>query len=103
MITVETLQQAKEALSSKERVLVVFVARWCPPCRMLNLNLEEFHEQNPEIKIYKIDAITFKELALEYNATAVPVTFVVENGLIVGTHKGYLDVEGFTDLYNNKE
>lgn len=103
MITVDSLQQAQEALASIERVLVVFVARWCPPCRMLNLNLIEFHEQNPEIKIYKVDAMTYKELALELDATAVPVTFVIENGCIVKSHKGYLDVEGFANLYYNKE
>ena len=103
MITVDTLQQAQEALASIERSFVIFVAKWCPPCRMLNLNLEEFHEQNPEIKIFKIDALAFKDLALELDATSVPVTFVIDKGCIVKTHKGYLDVEGFADLYYNKE
>lgn len=103
MVVIDSLQHAKEALTSEERVLVIFVARWCPPCRMVNLNLEDFHEHNPEVKIYKIDALTFKELALEYNATSVPVTFVVDKGCIVKSHKGYLDVDGFTDLYYNEE
>lgn len=103
MITVETIELAREALTTSKRSLVVFVARWCPLCKILSLNLEEFNYQNPDVPIYKIDSLNFKELAIEYNATAVPVTFVIDKGFIVKTHQGYLEVDDLKELYYNKE
>lgn len=103
MIIVETLEQAHEVLSSPEKTFVCFMARWCPPCRMINLSFEEFSSDNPEARIYKIDVHEFKELAQDLNASSVPVTLLVENGQIVSSHNGFLDPSELTKIYYNKE
>lgn len=103
MILVETLEQAHEVLSSTEKTIVCFMARWCPPCRMINLSFEEFCDENPSARIYKIDVHEFKELANEMSASSVPVTFVVENGQVVSSHNGFLDPTELAKIYYNKE
>lgn len=103
MIVVETLEQAQEVLSSTEKTIVCFMARWCPPCRMINLSFEEFSGDYPNARIYKIDVHEFKELANDMNASSVPVTFIVENGQIVSSHNGFLDSAELAKLYYNKE
>jgi thiol-disulfide isomerase/thioredoxin len=103
MIVVETLEQAQSVLSSIDRVIVCFMARWCPPCRMINLSLEEFSTSNSNVPIYKIDVHEFKELAQNMKATSVPVTLIIEKGQIVSSRNGYLDANELTKIYYNKE
>ncbi len=100
MIIVESLEQAREALSSKEKTMICFMARWCPPCRMINLSFEQFEEENPDAKIYKIDVNEYRDLAKELEAVSVPVTLFVNNGHIVSTHKGFLEAAELTKIYN---
>ena len=103
MKIIETIEEAKECLASNDKALVSFMARWCPPCRMINLTFEAFEEENTDVKIYKIDVHQFKELSEEYQATSVPVTFIVENGHIVKSIKGFVEVEDLTKIYYDKE
>lgn len=103
MKVIESLTDANNALSSIDRSLVCFTARWCPPCRMINLAIESFEEEHVDANIYKIDVHQFKELAEELNATAVPVTFVVENGHIVKSIKGFIDSDDLAKIYYEKE
>lgn len=103
MEIIESLEEANKVLTSDERVLVCFMARWCPPCRMINLSFERFEEEHSDARIFKIDVNQFKDLAFSLNATGVPVTFVVENGTIVSTHNGFMDSDEITRIYYNKE
>lgn len=103
MIVVETLEQAHEVLSSTDKTIVCFMARWCPPCRMISLSFEEFSHDNPDARIYKIDVHEFKDLASDLNASSVPVTFVVEKGQIVSSHNGFLEPTELAKIYYNKE
>lgn len=105
MVIVESLEQAREILSSKEKTIICFMARWCPPCRMINLSFEQFEEENPGAKVYKIDVNEYRDLAKELEAVSVPVTLFVNNGHIVSSHKGFLDAAELTKIYkiNNLE
>ena len=103
MKVIESLQEANNVLNSLDRSLVCFTARWCPPCRMINLAIESFEDEHDDANIYKIDVHQFKELAESLNATAVPVTFVIENGHIVKSIKGFIDSDGLAKIYYEKE
>ena len=103
MILVETLEKAQEVLSSNDKSIVCFMARWCPPCRMINLSFEEFETDNPNVPIYKIDVHQFKDLADKLDAKSVPVTFLINKGHIVSSYKGFLDADELTKIYYNKE
>ena len=103
MIIVETLEKAQEVLSSTDRTIVCFMARWCPPCRMINLSFEEFELQNPNVPIYKIDVHQFKDLTDKLDAKSVPVTFFVDQGHIVSSYKGFLDADELAKIYYNIE
>lgn len=102
MILVESLEQANQVLSSDEKSFVCFTTRWCPPCRMINLSFEHFEEEHPDVKVYKIDVGQYKELAERMNATAVPVTFVVEHGHIVSSHNGFLESNELAKIFNKE-
>jgi thioredoxin 1 len=84
MITMALEVNAKdfeqEVLEAKETVLVDFWAPWCGPCRMQAPILEKFAEENPGIKVVKVNVDDNQELAMEYNISSIPSLLVFKNG-----------------------
>jgi thioredoxin 1 len=70
----------QEVLEAKETVLVDFWAPWCGPCRMQTPILEKFAEENPGIKVVKVNVDDNQELAMEYNISSIPSLLVFKNG-----------------------
>ena len=53
VITKENFQ--KEVLESDKTVLLDFFADWCGPCQMLSPIINEIAQENPQIKVGKIN------------------------------------------------
>ena len=70
----------EKVLEAKETVLVDFWAPWCGPCRMQAPVLEKFAEENPAVKVVKVNVDDNQELAMEYNITSIPSLIVFKNG-----------------------
>ena len=69
--------------------LVDFFATWCGPCKMLSPNLEALAEENPDLKVIKVDVDEANELAARYQIQAVPTLILFKNGERVETRMGY--------------
>ena len=69
-----------EFLEAKETVLVDFWAPWCGPCRMQAPVLEKFAEENPAVKVVKVNVDDNQELAMEHNISSIPTLLVFKNG-----------------------
>ena len=78
----------KEVMESKNKVLVDFWASWCGPCRMVGPILDEIAEENPQIKVVKINVDEQPELASAFKVMSIPTLFVMENGKIVNQSMG---------------
>ena len=85
-VTKENFRQ--EVMESKSKVLVDFWASWCGPCRMVGPILDEIAEENPQIKVVKINVDEQPELAAAFKVMSIPTLFVVENGRIVNQSMG---------------
>jgi thioredoxin 1 len=70
----------KEVLESEQKVLVDFNAEWCGPCKMLAPILEEFAEENSDIKIVSVNIDDEAELAEEYEVSSIPCLVLFEGG-----------------------
>ncbi len=77
-VNANTFEQ--EVLEAKETVLVDFWAPWCGPCRMQAPILEKFAEENPAIKVVKVNVDDNQELAMEHNISSIPSLLVFKNG-----------------------
>lgn len=75
-------------LNSDKPVLVDFWATWCGPCRMIAPILEELAEENPDVKIVKVDVDENPELARKYQVMSIPALFVIKNGEVVAQSLG---------------
>ena len=77
-ITKENFQ--KEVLESDKTVLLDFFADWCGPCQMLSPIINEIAQENPQIKVGKINVDEQQELAMQYNVMSIPFLAVFKNG-----------------------
>ena len=70
----------KEVIKSEKKVLADFNADWCGPCKMLKPIIEEFAENNDEIKVVSINIDDEDELSEKYNVSSIPCLVVFDKG-----------------------
>ena len=88
VITKENFQ--KEVLESDKTVLLDFFADWCGPCQMLSPIINEIAQENPQIKVGKINVDEQQELAMQYNVMSIPFLAVFKNGNLDRRTVGYM-------------
>ena len=96
ILTKENFQN--EVINQKQTVLVDFWADWCGPCKMLTPVLKEFAEENPSIKVCKVNVDEQPELAEQYNVMSIPFLAVFKNGELSRTAVGYQTVDMLKNL-----
>ncbi len=78
----------QEVMNSDKPVLVDFWAPWCGPCRMVVPLVEEIAEENPNIKVVKINVDEEPELAVQFQIMTIPTLMVFKGGAIVNKSVG---------------
>lgn len=78
----------KEVLNSDKPVLLDFWASWCGPCRMLSPVVDEIADENPQIKVGKINVDEEGDLAASFRVMSIPTLVVIKNGQIVNQSVG---------------
>jgi thioredoxin 1 len=58
--------------------IVDFYADWCGPCRHIGPILEKITESNPDVVLQKVNIDKQRDLAKEYNVTAIPHIFIYD-------------------------
>ena len=75
-----------------KNVIVDFYAPWCPPCKIVANNLENFNISKPKnVHIYKVNVDDELNLAKKYGVSALPTLIYFKNGKVVKDYVGVLN------------
>ena len=77
-----------KVLEANGTVLVDFYADWCGPCRMVSPIIDEIAEENPEIRVCKVNVDENPDLAGEFGVMSIPTLVVMEKGEIKAKSMG---------------
>ena len=96
IITKDNFHQ--EVINSEKTVLMDFWATWCGPCRMIAPFVEEIANENPDIKVCKVNVDEQPDLARMFNIASIPTLVVIKNAEVVNTGIGFMPKEKILEL-----
>ena len=98
VIDVKTADFETEVLKSDKTVLVDFWAVWCGPCRMLSPVVDQVAEENPDIKVCKVNVDEEQQLAIKYGVMSIPTLLVFKGVELVNQSVGVIPKEEVLNL-----
>ncbi|MCL2461062.1 MAG: thioredoxin [Defluviitaleaceae bacterium] len=82
-ITITKSNFDAEVARSDKPVLVDFWAVWCGPCRMLSPVVEQIADENPAVKVGKLNVDEQPELAAQFGVMGIPTLILFKGGKAV--------------------
>ena len=85
-ITKENFEE--QVLRSEQPVLLDFWAGWCGPCRRMSPVVDELAEENPHVRVGKVNVDEETELAERFNVFSIPTFIVFKRGKLAARTAG---------------
>ncbi len=97
-ITVNKENFVDEVFKSDKIVLLDFWAAWCGPCKMLSPIVDEIAQENPDIKVCKVNVDEQPELASTFEVMSIPALFVLKDGSVINKSVGAMPKAKILDM-----
>lgn len=88
----------KEIMAFEGKALVDFWAEWCGPCKMMLPIIEELSDELEDVKVCKVDCDTDRDLALQFDISAIPCILYFNNGEVVDRSIGLTTKEALLEM-----
>ena len=96
-LTMENFEQ--EVLQSDKPVLIDFWATWCGPCRMMGPVVDAIADENPTIKVGKVNVDDQPQLATAFGIESIPTLIAIKDGKAIGMVVGVRPKEEITAMF----
>jgi len=83
-----TTEEFDQEIQNNENALVDFWAPWCGPCKMLGPVINQIDEDNPQLRVIKVNVDESMELAQKYGVRSIPTMLIFKNSEPVATKTG---------------
>ena len=95
-------RQAYEAAIKEGTVVVVFSARWCADCRVIEPVLPEIEEKYSQLKFFQVDRDQLIDLCQELDIFGIPSFIIYRDGteidrFVSKDRKTQAEIESFID------
>ena len=87
-----------DSLIESGRVLVDFNADWCGPCQMLKPTIEEYAEEQDDVKVISVNIDDEDLLAEKYGITSIPCLIYFKDGKEVDRSVGLVPKDRIESL-----
>ena len=77
-----------EVLKSDKPVLLDFWATWCMPCQMLSPVIDQIADEQPSIKVGKVNIDEEPGLAASFGVMSIPTLVVMKDGKVTAQSVG---------------
>lgn len=99
VITITKNNFEAEVEQSDKPVLIDFWASWCGPCRMVGPIVDEFAEENADIKVGKVNVDNEQSLAQQFGITNIPTLVAFKDGKIINKIVGVKTKEAILSMF----
>lgn len=82
---IQTLEELEKLLENNPKIIIMFSAKWCGPCKKLTPDIEKLENEN--LSIYKVDVDDFDDLT-QYQITGLPTFLFYDNRIMVERYLG---------------
>lgn len=93
----EIMNNELESEIKEGTVLVDFYAVWCGPCKMMHPIIDSVAEENPNVKVLKVNVDENEELAREYGIMTIPTIILFKDGQIKEKNVGFIAKDVLND------